>query len=81
MRFLTPTETRLLADLPPSESVLVRGFFEELDARLVSEGESRPTPAGAPRPEGSLSSRVSVITPVPSETSQSALFPVRKERP
>lgn len=73
MRFLTPTEVRLLSDLPIDEALLVRGFFEELDARLVSEGDQH---RGERIPGHAQGPAVS-----PSETSQSVLFPVRKERP
>lgn len=59
---------------------MVRGLFEECDARLVTEGAATFLD-GASLGEGSLSSGVSVATPAPSVTSQASLFNMRKEGP
>lgn len=71
MRFLTPEEARLLSSLPGDERAVLQAFFEECDARLVTEGDQRRgerIPVLAPGPAVS-----------PSATSQAALFPMHKK--
>jgi hypothetical protein len=74
MRFLTPDETRLLTSLPDHEADVLRAMFDQLDARLVTEGAN----AGVAQVRGGPTrEELRVRTPrpaAPSVTSQDVLF-------